>query len=65
MKVKLNEEIKEYCRILKLQGIREHFEQTMSESMDYEYFLHRLLSFEMEEKDKRSIECRIRNAHFP
>jgi DNA replication protein DnaC len=65
MKVKLNEEIKEYCRVLKLKGIREHFEEAMSESMDYEEFLHCLLTFEMEEKDKRSIECRIRNAHFP
>jgi DNA replication protein DnaC len=65
MKVKLHEEIKEYCKILKLKGIHEHFEEAMSEAVDYEDFLHRLLSFEMEEKDKRSVECRIRNAHFP
>ena len=65
MKVKLNEEIKEYCKILKLKGIRDNFEEVMLEATDYEDFLHRLLTFEMVEKDKRSIECRIRNAHFP
>jgi len=65
MKVKLNEEIKEYCNILKLKGIRSHFEEAITESTDYEEFLHRLLSYELKEKDKRSIDCRIRNAHFP
>lgn len=65
MKIKLNEEIKEYCKILKFKGILMHFEEVMSEATDYEDFLHRLLTFEMEEKTKRSIECRIRSAHFP
>lgn len=65
MKVRLNEEIKEYCSLLKLKGIRRHFEETISISEDYEDFLHRLLTYELEEKDIRSIECRIRNAHFP
>ena len=65
MKVKLNEEIKEYCNILKLKAIKTHFEEVMSEAADYEDFLHKLLTYEMEEKDKRSIECRIRNAHLP
>jgi len=65
MKVKLNEEIKEYCKILKLKGIKTHFEEAMLEATDYEDFLHKLLNFEMEEKDKRSIDCRIRSAHLP
>lgn len=65
MKVKLNEEIKEYCRILKLKGILAHFEEVMTETRDYEDFLHRLLTFELAEKDKRTVESRIRNAHFP
>ena len=65
MKVKLNEEIIEYCKILKLKGIRTHFEEVMNEATDYEDFLHKLLTYEMEEKDKRSIDCRIRNAHLP
>lgn len=50
MKVKLNEEIKEYCRILKLNGIRDNFEEVMKESDDYEDFLHKLLEREMEQR---------------
>ena len=65
MKIKLNEEIIEYCKILKLKGIRTHFEEVMKEATDYEDFLHKLLAYEIEEKDKRSIDCRIRNAHLP
>ena len=65
MLIKVNEEIKEYCRILKLKGVLAHFEETMTEAVDYEDYLHRLLTFEIEEKDKRTIESRIRNACFP
>ena len=65
MKVKLNEEIKEYCKMLKLKGVQDHFEEVMAESGDYEEFLHTLLMYEMDEKDKRGLECRIRNAKFP
>lgn len=65
MSVKLNEEIKEYLHILKLKGIRNHFEQIMEEAKDYEDFLHQILEKEIEEKDKRSIESRIRSAKFP
>lgn len=65
MKVKLNEEIKEYCNILKLKGMHDHFEEIMEESKDYEEFLHKLLLLEIDEMDKRGVECRIRNAKFP
>lgn len=65
MKAKLNEEIKEYCKVLKLKGILANFEEVTSEATNYEDFLHRLLTVELEEKDKRTIECRVRNAHFP
>lgn len=43
MKVRLDEVIKEYCRILKLNGIGNEFEAVMKESNDYEEFLHKLL----------------------
>lgn len=65
MKVKLNEEIKEYCKILKLNGIGRTFEEIMEESSDYEDFLHKLLEKEIEAKDERATECRLRNARFP
>ena len=44
MKIKLNEEIIEYCKVLKLKGIRTHFEEVMEEATDYEDFLHKLLT---------------------
>lgn len=65
MKVKLNDEIKEYCRILKLNGIGRSFEEIMEESSDYEDFLHKLLEKEIEAKDERATESRLRNAKFP
>jgi len=65
MKIKLNEEIKEYCGMLKLKGIRDHFEEVMGECDNYEEFLHKLLTYEITEKDKRAMDCRIRNAKFP
>lgn len=65
MKVKLNEEIKEYCRILKLNGIGRSFEEIIEESSDYEEFLHKLLEKEIEAKDERATESRLRNAKFP
>ena len=65
MKVKLHEEIKEYCKILKLKGISSSFEEAMEESKDFEEFLHKILTSELNEKDKSAIECRIRNANFP
>ena len=65
MKVKINEEIKEYCKLLKLKGIEKHFEEYQKESEDYEDFLHRLLTCELEESEKRSRENRIKSARFP
>lgn len=65
MKVKLNEEIKEYCKILKLSGIGRSFEEIMEQSSDYEDFLHKLLEKELEAKDERATESRLRNARFP
>lgn len=65
MKVKLHEEIKEYCKILKLRGISSSFEEAMEESKDFEEFLHKILTSELNEKDKSAMECRIRNANFP
>ncbi|PKM50170.1 MAG: AAA family ATPase [Firmicutes bacterium HGW-Firmicutes-7] len=65
MNVKLNEEIKEYCRILKLKGILDTFEDTINDAKDYEDFLHKILEKEIDMKDQRAVDCRIRNAKFP
>ena len=65
MKAKIHEEIKEYCRLLKLGGISEHFEDAQEGAEDYGEYLHRLLVFELEMSEKRAIERRIRCAKFP
>ncbi len=65
MKAKTHEEIKEYCKLLKLEGIGDHFEDAQEGAEDYEEYLHRLLTFEMESKEQQVIQRRIRNAKFP
>ena len=51
--------------LLKLSGIKENFEELALSETDCYTFLHKLLETELEEKDKRAIDCRIRNAKFP
>jgi len=65
MQLKIKNEIIENCRFLKLKGILNHFEEEETAASDYEDFLLRLLRYEIIEKEKRSIECRMRSAHFP
>lgn len=65
MGAQAQEEIREYCRQLKLNAIGGHFEEVISESSDYEDFLHRLLMMEIENSNQRLITRRTRAAHFP
>ncbi|MGI6728368.1 MAG: IS21-like element helper ATPase IstB [Anaerovoracaceae bacterium] len=65
MQLKTKDEIIESCKYLRFKGILNHFEEEAEVADDYEDFLLRLLRHEMEEKEKRSIECRTRSAHFP
>ena len=65
MKAKIQEEIKEYCKLLKLNGIGTCFETVQEEATDYGDYLHRLLTYEMAEAEKRAKERRIRCAGFP
>ena len=65
MKVKIKEEIREYCKILKLKGMEQHFEEVTQEAEDYEDYLHRLLTFEIADAERRVKENRIRSAKFP
>lgn len=65
MKAKIREEIKEYCKLLRLAGVKLHFEDAQKEASDYEDYLHRLLTFELDEMEKRAKESRIRCARFP
>ncbi len=65
MKAKIHEEIKEYCKLLKLSGISEHFEEAQEGAGDYEEYLHRLLRCELDTAEKKAVERRIRCARFP
>lgn len=65
MKVQTNEEIREYCGMLKLKGIAGHFEELEKEAADYEDYLHKLLTYELDEAEKKTRESRIRSARFP
>ena len=65
MGAKAKEEIKEYCRQLRLKGIAQNFEPFQSESEDYDDYLQKLLRCEMTEKEQRARESRIKCARFP
>ena len=54
---KKKQEIREYCRQLKLTAIASNFEDIS--------YLHRLLSVQIKESDDRAIQRRIQYAHFP
>ena len=58
-------EIKEFCRILRLSAVAEHFEEYTADSADYFEYLLRLLRAQTEQKDQKAIEQRIHGANFP
>ena len=59
------QEIREYCRVLKLHAVAEHFEAAIEDSTDYITYLHSLLSAQLRESDQKAIQRRIQCAHFP
>ena len=63
--VRIHEEIKEYCSVLRLKAVKDNFETMQAECADYEEYLHGLLSLEMQEAAKRKRERRIQAAKFP
>lgn len=65
MKAKIQEEIKEYCKILKLKAMEETFEAALADAVSPEEYLHRLLSYELEASGKRALDRRIHSARFP
>lgn len=65
MNVRINEEIREYCKVLRLSAIKDNFESLQTEGLSHEEYLHRLLGYEMAQADRRRIESRIRSAAFP
>ena len=65
MATKTNSDIKEYCKILRLNGIARNFEEIEKNASGYEDFLCRLLSCELQEAEERMKLARMNRAHFP
>ena len=53
MKAKIQHEIQEYCSLLRLNAISEHFEEAITCATDYEGFLHQLLRMEVDAEVSR------------
>lgn len=58
-------EIKEYCKILNLKAVADNFEAFMQETASFEDYLVRLLQAQIDEKERKAIENRIKGAKFP
>ena len=65
MKAKIQHEILEYCSLLRLNAISEHFEEAIAGATDYEGFLHQLLRMEVDAEEERAKERKIKAANFP
>ena len=65
MKAKIQHEIQEYCSLLRLNAISEHFEEAIASATDYEGFLHQLLRMEVDAEEARAKERKIKAAKFP
>ena len=57
--------ILELCGRLKLRGIEEHFEEVPHDAVDFEEYLYQLLQYEAAVREEKSLQNRIRRAHFP
>lgn len=62
---KKKQEIREFCRLLKLRAVGGGFEEAVEGAEDYISYLHGLLSAQVQESDDRAIQRRIQYAHFP
>jgi len=59
------QEIREYCRILKLNAVANNFEDAVEGAEDYIAYLHKLLLEQIRESDQKAMQRRIQYAHFP
>lgn len=64
MSAKTIHEIQEYCSLLRLNAIREHFEELSKSASDYETFLHSLLRMEVDSEEQRAKERKIKATKF-
>ena len=65
MRAKIQNEIQEYCSLLRLNAISEHLEEAIASATDYEGFLHQLLRMEIDAEEDRARERKIKAAKVP
>lgn len=65
MGAKMNAEVRELCKLLRLKGMEDNFEEAAKEAGGYEEYLHRLLTLELQHSEEQSKLRRIRSAKFP
>ena len=59
------QEIREFCKQLKLKAVLEGFESAADEEVQPISYLHKLLEAEVHSTQQRAVQRRIRGAHFP
>ena len=64
-KKKKKQEIREFCKQLKLKAVLEDFESAADEETQPIPYLHKLLEAEVHSTQQRAVQRRIRGAHFP
>lgn len=62
---KKKQEIREYCKQLKMRATQENFESFLEDGQHPVEYLHKLLESEVEDTKQRIVDRRIRAAHFP
>lgn len=65
MGAKINAEVHELCKLLRLKGIEDNFEEAGKDAGGYEEYLHRLLTLEFQQNEEQAKLRRIRSAKFP
>lgn len=59
------EEVVDLCRHLYLYGVIDHIKEVEAESLGYDDFLQKLLTYQIKYSEKKFVENKIRNAKFP
>ena len=59
------EEINNYCKILKMPAIRKNFKEQISDKISFEEYLYNLLKLEFESREENAKQNKLRLANFP
>lgn len=59
------EEINNYCKILKTPAIRKNYKEQISDNISFEEYLYNLLKLEYESREENAKQNKLRLANFP